>query len=248
MVRWLGKIFGLTAFILAGSFGIWFYQDHFSARHEIEKAREENRVLTRIVERLSDEKRVAEVLVTDQKMVAGVLHTTLLFVEYDKQGNSLPPRSFDVEGNQAHIDAMVIKFDRDFIKTADPLRGHSIALFTRIYGDKQTPANAYAIDQPGKIPDIYCGADPRVSEFELELWQSFWKLTDNAQLRAEKGVRVANGQGVWGPFEPDKLYTITLESDGGLNITSEPLKGIYREALKRRISEDQAGKANQPAH
>ena len=49
----------------------------------------------------------------------------------------------------------------------------------------------------------------------------------------EKGVRVAMGQGVWGMFEPDRLYTITLENDGGLSLTSEPLKGIYREALKK---------------
>ena len=46
-------------------------------------------------------------------------------------------------------------------------------------------------------------------------------------------LRVAQGEGVWVPFYPDKLYTVTLDSDGGLNITSSPLKGIYREALKR---------------
>jgi hypothetical protein len=49
------------------------------------------------------------------------------------------------------------------------------------------------------------------------------------------GVRAtggAQGEAVWRPFEPGKLYTITLQHDGGLNITSEPLKGIYSEALK----------------
>jgi hypothetical protein len=32
------------------------------------------------------------------------------------------------------------------------------------------------------------------------------------------------------------LYTITLEANGGLNIKSEPLKGIYAEAMKRHTS------------
>ena len=36
------------------------------------------------------------------------------------------------------------------------------------------------------------------------------------------------------PFERDKLYTITLESDGGLSLTSSPLKAIYREALRQK--------------
>ena len=83
---------------------------------------------------------------------------------------------------------------------------------------------------------MYRGADPRVGEFEHELWTNFWKLAEDEAYRKEKGVRVAQGEGVWVPFQPDRLYTLTLESDGGLNITSSPLKGVYREALKRQTS------------
>jgi hypothetical protein len=59
-------------------------------------------------------------------------------------------------------------------------------------------------------------------------------LYDDENFRLEKGVRASSGQGVWGPFERDKLYTITLESDGGLSLTSSPLKAIYREALRQK--------------
>ena len=31
-----------------------------------------------------------------------------------------------------------------------------------------------------------------------------------------------------------KLYTITLESDGGLNVTPENIQGDYRDAIQRR--------------
>jgi hypothetical protein len=232
----LPKIIGLGVFIVVGSAGIWWYQVQFSTRRELEQARQETRVLQQVVQRLSDEKRVAEVLVTEQQTVNGVLHTTLLFVEYDRAGNSLPPRCFVVMGKRAHFDALVIKFDRDFVKQGDGLRGHSIALFTKVYGDEQSPDSGAEIDTPGKVPNIYRDSDPRVSEFEQKLWDEFWDLARDPQLRSARGVRVANGQGLWGPFEPDRLYTITLESDGGLNLTSEPLKGIYREALKRRVA------------
>ena len=145
-------------------------------------------------------------------------------------------RSFSIEGDTAHIDALVIKFDGQYVRENDPLRGQSIALFTRIYGDKQKPSEGLAIDEPGRIPDIYRGADPRVSEFEQKLWKDFWRLAQDESYRREMGVRVANGQGVWGPFEPEKLYTLTIETNGGINITSEPLRGIYREALKQRLT------------
>ena len=171
---------------------------------------------------------------TDQKTVDGVLKTTLLFVEYAADGHSLPPKSFTIDGKFAHIDGLLIQFEHNFVKENDPLRGHSIVLFKRIYGDKQSPEQAAAIDAPGEIPDVYRGAEPRVSAFEQDLWKDFWKLYDDETYRQMKGVRVAMGQGVWGMFDKGKLYTITLQSDGGLTLASEPLKGIYVECCKER--------------
>ena len=155
-------------------------------------------------------------------------------VEYTRDGSALPAKSFTIDGNIAHVDAMVIKFDHDFVAQNDPLRGHSIALFRRLYSESMTPANGFPIDEPGKIPDIYRGsADPaKQVAFEKELWQNFWRLAEDKPYRESKGVRVADGQSLWGPFLPDRLYTITLDANGGLNRTSEPLRGIYREALK----------------
>jgi|SRR5688572_11142781 len=237
MFRTFARAIGLTAMIVAGSVGLYVYQNRTSSGKQIAKLQEEKRVLQEVVQRLSDERRVADVMVTDQRVGSdGITRTTLLFVEYGKDGRPLPAKSFDVVGKQAHVDALVIKFDRHFVGEGDPLRGHSVALFQRIYGDHENPADAARIDEPGEIPDVYRGADPRVGEFERELWRNFWRLADDADYRKQHGVRVANGQGVWGPFEPDKLYTITLESGGGLNIQSEPLRGIVREALKNRTT------------
>jgi len=212
-----------------------YYQHATSTSKQIEKLRDEKRQLEQVVERLTTEKRVADVMVTRQATNAqGRLQTTLLFVEYDKQNRPLPAKSFTVIGQYVHIDAMVIKFDQDFVAKNDPLRGHSIALFTKIYGDDQSPADAAMIDSPGSIPDIYRGVDPQIGSFERTLWTDFWKLYSDESYRQSKGVRAVGGHGVWGPFEPDRLYTLTIESDGGLNMTSEPLKGIYREAMKQR--------------
>lgn len=233
MLRAVGQIVLLAFLIATGLLSVVWYRSHTATQRQLEEVKARNEQLKEIVTRLGAEKRVADVLVTQQTQSDGKLRTTLLFVEESRSGTSLPPRSFTIDGKMVHIDAMVIKFDRHFVEEGDPLRGHSIALFTRIYGENDSPATAQMIDKPGEIPEIYRGADPRITQYEMELWKDFWKLFNDEEFRKLKQVRVANGQGVWGPFEPGKLYTLTLEADGGLNLTSGPIPTIYQEALKR---------------
>jgi hypothetical protein len=234
MFRSIGKTLFLAILTLGVGIGTIAYVRHNSVESRLRASEARNEELQQFVGRLSGERRVANIIVTGSDTVGGVRQTTLLFVEFAKDGRELPAKRFRIEGNWAHVDALVIKFDRDFVRTNDPLRGHSIALFHRIFGDKQRPEDGALIDAPGTIPAVYQGADPKVSAFERDLWDRFWQLTTDADLRTEKGVRVATAQSVWGVFEPDRLYTITLETAGGLSLTSEPLKSIYREALKDR--------------
>jgi hypothetical protein len=234
MLHAISKLVSLATVLTIGIVVLLVYREHNAVERKEAELSDENLQLRQVVDRLTDERRVAEMLVTDQIVVAGVPQTTLLFVEYARNHLTLPPKRFVISGNQVHLDAMVIKFDHDFVKENDPLRGHSLALFTRIYGDHQSPDEGSPIDTPGQIPGYYQGTDPRVGTFELGLWKDFWKLAGDEAYRKQMGVRVSNGQGLWWPCDPDKLYTITIESDGGLNVTSEPVQGIYREALREK--------------
>lgn len=234
MFRPLAKTLALTVLTIGAGIGLLVYVRHDPKEAKLRAAEAKNIQLQQFVDRLTNEKRVADVIVVGSSVKNGKPMTELLFVEYSKAGRELPAKRFWIEGNKAHVDALVIKFDNDFVKANDPLRGHSIVLFHRIFGDQQKPADGSRIDEPGVIPAVYQDADPKVTRFEKELWDEFWQLTTDESLRQQQGVRVAVAQSVWGPFEPDRLYTLTLESAGGLNMTSEPLKGIYREALKSK--------------
>lgn len=215
------------------------YHDRTGAGQQIAQLQHDNFKLQQYVKRLTAERRVAEMLVTNQKPAAGgkgiaraePAQTTVLFEEFGPTGQMLPPRRFTIDGDVIHIDALVIKFEHDLVQQDDPLHGHTIVLFHKLYGDHQPPAQGFAIDVPGSIPEFYRDADPRVSRFEQELWDNFWRLTDDPAYRAAQGVRIANGQGVWLRLSPDRLYTLTTETDGGLNYTSAPLNEIYRQAL-----------------
>lgn len=234
MLRALSKIGGLALLIVVIGGGVLYWQGSDSDQQQISELKQKNEVLQQFVARLSAERRVAEMLVLDKSVGDnGIPRRTLLFVEYDRTGQAMDPRQFVVDGEMTHVDAMVIQFHRHFVGSGDALRGQSIALFTRIYGDRQNPADAARIDEPGKIPLLYRSTDPQLAAFEQELWSEFWQLADDPQAAASRGVRVAFGQGVWGPLEPDKLYTLTLDNAGGLTLQVEPLKAIYREALRQ---------------
>ncbi|MGE5608299.1 MAG: hypothetical protein ACM359_03515 [Bacillota bacterium] len=245
MVRRIGQLLLLCGLVVAGSYGLYRYEKNRSTearlQEQIKRLEEQRQHLREFVARLTTEKRVAEIVVTDQvKKGDTIEQTTLMFVEYGRDGKQLPPKFFTIKGHCAHLDSLVIKFDRGFIEQNDPLRGQSLVLFYRIFGDYQTPAEAFPIDDPGRAPVAYQG-DPKQAaaarEFEAELWQNFWKLANDVKYREEKGVRVAQGESPWTYFYQDRIYTLSLESAGGLSITSRPMEGIWaelREALKRQ--------------
>ena len=212
---------------------VLFYSRSTAVDRHVAKLEQEKSQLQQIIHRLGTERRVAELLVTEQKQVDGVQQTTVLLSEDARDGTALPPQSFTVDGDVIHLDAMVIKFDRSAVGQGDPLRGCSIALFHRLYGDRQTPDHAFLIDSPNTVPEFYRG-DQQVDQFEQNLWQNFWKLAENPAYRASQGVRVANGQGVWFRALPETLYTISIEQDGGLNYSLSPLPAIFRGALQQR--------------
>lgn len=237
--------FALIVFLLTASgLGIWQYRKYTAEQRQIaqlqlekEQLQKKTEQLEQVVTHLTAEKRVAEILVTDHAVDnSGIPTSNLLFVEYGKDGTSLPPRQFTVRGEQVHVDGLVIEFDNDFVQKNDPLRGHSILLFDKIYGSSQQPSLAERIDSPGTIPDLYRTATPEVSQFEQELWANFWKLAGDEAFRTQRGVKVANGKSIYGPFKSDRLYTITLDATGKMSVMDEPLKGAVGEAMKRLSS------------
>src|SRR5581483_1224115 len=217
-----------------GAAGIYYYEHQFSTDHRIAELQQQKHELEEVVKRLEGVRRVAKVLVTDQWVENGVQKTKLLWVEYGRDGQStLDAKEFVIDGNEAHFDALLIKFSDGFLEKGDALRGQSIALFTRVYGRNQSPADGFPIDEPGHIPDVYKVADPAVYAFEQDLWNNFWRLYDDPNYRHEKGVDIATGQSPWGTFSPGYVYKIEVGTLGGVSIAAEPLDPIIYEALKR---------------
>jgi hypothetical protein len=228
------KVATLGVLGLVGVAGILLYKvqtDHQRSLAERDAKIEAQR---QIIGRLGAETRVADIVVTQQERKAdGKLHTELLFQEYDRSGKELPPRLVNVVGDVIHVDSKVIKFNQSYVEAGEDLRGKSILLFHKIYGDQTAPADGVMLDAPGKTPLIYRSVDPRVAEFETKLWDNFWTLMTDAAAREKAGVDVAMGDGKWGIFQPDMQYRITIQANGAPILRSSPLPSEIREALKR---------------
>jgi hypothetical protein len=230
---------GLLLFLsVLGLLGLRVYLHMRSDADRLARSEAQVEQLTQVIGRLEFERRVADFGVASQKRDApdagGKLRTRLMMVEYDRQNRPLPARSFEVVGDQIHIDGLVIKFENELVKADHPLRGRALLLFEKIYGDAQAPADAPRLDAPGQVPAVYRDADPKVGPFELSLWKQFWQLADDPALRKQHGVKVAHGTGVFAPFKPGRRYAVTLGADGDVTLYDEPLPSVLAALLEDR--------------
>ena len=243
MTRALVKLVVLAVLVATGAVAVAHFGMQSSLQGQLDAAHAEIDDLRHAADRLTATRRVAQLLVTDQHVGPdGQMRTTLLLEEYaaadpngaPAQGENGPPISpllLTIVGDEAHLDATVITFDNGLVAAGDPLRGRSVALFTRLFGNHQPPAAGTPIDTPDRIGQLDRGNDPRVTAFQKGLWQQFWQLAESPELRKRLNVRSAGGQGVWFRCKPDQLYTVVLQSTGGLTVSGEPLRGLYRDAL-----------------
>ncbi len=151
------------------------------------------------------------------------LITTIRFQELDDAGEPIGEgQEITVGGTKVYLETLVIKFDDEFVEGGDFLRGSSVCLFKRVFGEEQKPSSGEIIDAQGVHPHPY--AKPGDSEDDLyyaELWQNFWEYANNPELAASKGVRTMGGEAPFVQTRPGKVYRVELRASGGLSINPE---------------------------
>lgn len=190
---------------------------------------QKEKVLRQIIDRLSADTRVAEVLVTKSEYdeAAKKIKTTIKFLEYDTHGKPLPPKYFTFDGNIIQFQSLVVRFQDKFVQAGDRLRGKSVYLFMKAFVLDGANTQEYAIAELDKIPAGY-QVTGDAHEFEKGLWREFWAYALDPAKRDKVGIKNAQIEAPGSMFLPGTIYTLRIENDGGLRIDANPVPEILK--------------------
>jgi hypothetical protein len=190
---------------------------------QIRALTERAQALEAAVRLLRHTERRARIVVLDQGPGSdGHLVTRIRFSELDSRGDPIgEPREFSVTGDEVYVDTLVIKFEDEFVTAGDALKGRSLLLFRRIFGDRHRPVDAQVLDREGQVPQAYA-AEKAPSAFERELWAQFWTLANDPAEAKRRGVRALHGEAVSTKLRKSGVYAVTFRSTGELSIQPAP--------------------------
>ena len=189
----------------------------------------ENQILRQMIERLSADSRVAEVIVTKSEYdeTAKKIHTTIKFLEFDAQGKPLTSKYFTFIGNMIQFQSLVIRFEDQFVKAGDRLKGKSAYLFLKAFVLDGKNTQEFLITETETIPQGY-KIPGEESDFEKNLWKEFWNFALDPKKRKESGIKNAQIEAPGSMFLPGTIYTLKIEHDGGLRIDTQPVPEILK--------------------
>jgi hypothetical protein len=153
--------------------------------------------------------------------------TEIMFVDVDDEGNPIDePRKFTIEGDVVYIDSWVIKYLDKLIEAGDPLRGTSVCLLRRLWGEYQQPKDGYSLDPVNSRPIAY-DRGSQMPDFEKEIWKNFWDYANDPKKAEAAGIRAAHGDAPSIKLRPGKSYIFELRSTG--EPTLRPEEDVFRD-------------------
>jgi hypothetical protein len=190
---------------------------------QIQALKERSQALEAAVRLLRHTERRARIIVLDQGPGAdGHLVTRIRFTELGPQGEPIGESpEFAVTGDEVYVDTLVIKFEDEFVTAGDALKGRSLLLFRRIFGDRHRPVDAHVLDREGQMPQAYA-AEKAPSAFERDLWAQFWTLANDPAEAKRRGVRALHGEAVSTKLRKGGVCAVTFRSTGELSIQPAP--------------------------
>lgn len=186
---------------------------------ELEEAAEEILTLETARKLLTVDHRLAKIEVLDQTTDEnGKVTSKVRFIELDENGDPVfQPIEADIEGSLLYVETLVIKFEDTYVEKGDSLRGSSVCLFKRLFGEEQRPVEGIELDPSGQLPPVYASDDIPPDRIE-PLWDRFWDYANDSEMAEEKGVRAIHGEAPFIELRRGKTYEVELRSSGGVSI------------------------------
>jgi len=184
---------------------------------QVDALEQQRQELRDYIRRLSASRRVAQVEVIDQRPdQRGLMVSAIVWHEIGRDGVLSGPQTVEVVGEMMYVEAAVIKFEHDAVGKGDPQKGGSVAVFRRIFGDRQIAALAPSLNQATRPAASGDGSD---APFEVRLWELFWQLMADPRLAKQYGVRVAQCEAPAVRIKTGQIWEVALDSAGGINLS-----------------------------
>ena len=149
------------------------------------------------------------------------IRTVLHFTELGPDGEPMGPgRDITLEGKTVYVETLVVKFEDTYVEHGDSLRGTSLCLFKRVFGEDQKPSDGVPLDAVGQQPLAY-GGDETPSPLHREIWTRFWDYANDPELAGQLGVRAIHGEAPFIETRPGKTYWVELRASDGMTIRAE---------------------------
>lgn len=189
---------------------------------EVEAQARRIRSLETALRLLKVDHRLARIEILSQDVAAdGTATTHLRFTELDAAGAAAGPgQETAVQGRRVYVESLVVKFGDDYVEGGDFLRGTSICLFTRVFGEDQKPNDGAPLEVAGRRPRVYAG-DEAPDPFYDDLWARFWEYANDPEAAKARGVRAIHGEAPFLEVAPGKRYLLELRASGGLSFQAE---------------------------
>ena len=211
---------------------------------KVDRLEQERKKLADFARRITATRRVAQVDVLEQTFSPdGETATFLRFQEIGDTGTIGEPVYREALGDLIYFEAATLKFDHDRVGSDETEQTTSLALFRRIFGDRQIAAAVKTLRTDHTIaqgPDL---RGSREAQFQFtgagdsahaaaDPWDMFWNFMDDPDLAQTYGVRVAQIEAPAIAPKTGQTWQLSLDASGGLNVV---LLNTARTTHVRRI-------------
>ncbi|MBI9020235.1 MAG: hypothetical protein JEZ10_03140 [Verrucomicrobia bacterium] len=210
MRKLVRTIFGLLALIaLIFAAGALFY-----GTKTVHDLLGENKKLKQSLTALTHEDQIGYAKVVRQETRDGKRYTTIRFVETARDDllQTVLEKEYEIEGDTVHFDALVVSFSDQAVMDG---KERSLYLWRRVYGENQTPAEGYAIEEEGAAPARYANLLGRLRMKDRDLfWGAIWDLANDPEALKQHGIKAIYGNAVYKKLKPGLIYVFKISASG----------------------------------
>lgn len=174
----------------------------------------ENKHLKQAITNLTGEDQIGYAKVIARERKDGELFTMVRFVETarDDKLKKVLEKDYIIPGDVVHFDALIVKFGDKMVMDG---KTRALYLWRRVYGDKMTPEEGFAIEEPGAEPQRYSDLLEALPIKQRELfWSNIWELANDPEKLREHDIEAIYGNAVYTRLQEGLIYVFKIGATG----------------------------------